>query len=347
MGIFDKLKRIFGVESSEEAARRAQEGIDAFWSFWTAREAELFEEVDDGVSPATIEEISAAVHRIHPELEWEFGPGVKAPHGFTVSGTGDATLRTLAERWRAAAPPSDAFDFFVARQQVPQDQLMGTSLGLDGIELDFAQVQVRLTRNENRRAVDVLVYHPSFQNLDEEGRLQASFIILDKALGEDAVERWIGSIDVLNEAPDDGVDLPALLDEANAMVQLPEDCWCVAEGQERGRPLVYVVNMAIKRWDYPLFDTWCQIRLDYDGDDGGMPSEEDKTTLDEIEEGLLALLGEDAVHIGRRTGNNHRLLFLYVDGAADTAERILAWSHDCGRPARLTVEEDPGWQHRL
>ena len=72
-------------------------------------------------SDALIAAVAGAVHGLHEDLEWEFGPGARAPHSFTVTGHGDPTLRHLAERWRAAAPRDPTFDFFATRQPTAID----------------------------------------------------------------------------------------------------------------------------------------------------------------------------------------------------------------------------------
>jgi hypothetical protein len=197
MGLFDKLKRVFATDHKEDAARRADTGIEGFWAAWSAHQPQIRAQVGKEMSADLVEIVRSAVRGIHPELDWEFGPGARAPHGFTVSGHGDAGLRLLAERWRRAAPPSDDFDYFVTRQAVARGDLMGMGLGLAGDKLEFSEVRVGLERIQNRRVVNVRIYHPVFAGLEEEGRVQASFLILDEPLGEDGVERWIGALDLL------------------------------------------------------------------------------------------------------------------------------------------------------
>ncbi len=346
MGLFDWMKRVFGSGDRQEAARRADAGIERFWAFWRAHAEELSTQAGETMSDDLVRAVQSAVADIHPELDWEFGPGVAAEHSFTISGHGDAGLRLLAERWRRVAPASDHFDFFVTRQPEARDQLMGMKLGLADAQLSFSDVRLGLNRDENRRLVNVGIYHPAFTHLNEDARVQASFLILDDTLGEDGVERWVGELQVMQTAPEGGVDLLALLDEVAQLRALPEDTWCLGESTQGGLPLVHLVNLAAKRWDYPLFDTWCAVRLDYEGNDTGMPSPSDRQALDTLEDGLTAFLDDAGINLGRRTGAGYRETYFYIDGSTDSPQRLLAWTKGCGWPARLQVEEDPQWSRR-
>lgn len=345
MGLFDKLKRVFG-GSPEEAARRADDGIERFWAFWTEHTTRIEAQVGEQMDEDLVEAVSKAVRAVHPDLDWEFGPGDESTHSFTLTGHGDPNLRQLAERWRAAAPETPGFDLFTTRQAVPRDQVMGITLAISDVKLDFEQLRFQTKTDDSRRCVDVVIHHPAFAKITGDEPMRASFILLDQILGEDGVERWIGDIAASPEPVEGGVDALALLDAVAEVSALPEDRWCLGEGESEGLPLVYVVNLAIKRWDYPRFDTFCVVRIEYEAEEGGMPSEADKAELDLLEEGLVGLVGAAAVNLGRRTGNALREIYLYVDGSGDTPERILSWTRGCGWPARLQVEEDPTWRLR-
>lgn len=345
MGIFDKLKRVFGGDPAAAAAR-ADQGIAKFWAFWAEHRDGLLAQMGAQMDEALVAEVARATRAVHPDLDWEFCPGERAAHGFTLTGHGDPNLRLLAERWRAAAPEDEAFDFYTTRQAVPRDQVMGVGLTIGSANVDFDSVRFGCAPDESRRAVSLVVQHSAFAPLDEDERMRAAFIVLDQILGEDGVERWVGDIEATSDPLEDATDALGLLDAVAAVSALPEDRWCIGEGEEDGAPLVYVVNLAVKRWDYPRFDTWCCVRLEYEPEQAGMPSEADKGEMDVLEEGLRGLLGEGAVDLGRRTGNGSRELYMYVDGSLDTAERILAWTRGCGWPARLQLEEDPTWDRR-
>lgn len=346
MGLFDKLKQVFGTKDEAAAIAQAEARIDAFWRTWGALEPALVEQVGGRMDDGLVASVSDAVRSLHANLEWEFGPGVKTPHAFTVTGAGDARLRLLAERWRRAAPTSATFEFYPVRQPSGREQLDEAGIQLGDTRVDFGQIRFALETDETRRSIDTTLVHPVFDTLDERGQRTLAFVLLDQALGEDGVERWIGGIDWTATTDAETTDLAGLHAAVEAMAAIPEDTWCIGNAEEDGLPLVFVVNLALKRWDYPLFDTFCGVDLPYEAGDGGMPEPAEKAALDELEDGLLALLGDDAVHLGRRTGAGLRRTYLYVDGSGDAAARILAWSRDCGRTARVEVDADPAWEHR-
>ncbi len=346
MGLIDTFKRLFGGETRQEAAQTADERIDEFWAFWARRRDALAEVVGKTEMPDDlIEEVTEAVNALHPDLAWEFGPGVRAEEAFAVCGEGDANLRLLAERWRAAAPEDPGFDFFSTRQ--PMSEPWNQRLTYEGVELPLSDLRFRTERDDLRRIIHLQAYHPRFPDMDREAAGRALFIMLDQALGEDGVERWLGGIEAVLEPVADERGLAALLEEVDEVSKLDPEQWAVVESEgDEGEPEVFLLNLGLKRWDHPWSDTWCVVRLPYDGNEQHMPSSAQQESLNELEDGLREWLGDDAVYVGRRTGGDERKIFFYVSGAAGTADRLLAWTRGCGREARLEVTEDPSWQQR-
>jgi len=55
--------------------------------------------------------------------------------------------------------------------------------------------------DEHRLSYDVVVHHPEFVQMQESQRQQFVFLVLDWALGEDDVERWVGGVEAAVDAP--------------------------------------------------------------------------------------------------------------------------------------------------
>src|ERR1700754_1012718 len=82
--------------------------LGAFWSWWAAAGAAQVADAITRQEPASANAaLSEQVARIHPELEWELGPGLHAAHVLIVTAAGNPALRAVARRWLRAAPASD------------------------------------------------------------------------------------------------------------------------------------------------------------------------------------------------------------------------------------------------
>ena len=55
--------------------------------------------------------------------------------------------------------------------------------------------------DDDRARVDVAVHHPEFAAMDEQLRLQVTFLALDSLLGEEAVELWVGEVAAVVDEP--------------------------------------------------------------------------------------------------------------------------------------------------
>lgn len=354
MGLLDAIRSLFGGSPKAAATdpiETADRAIVAFWGWWASSQQELQESVSSGMTPQLIQTMSQRVEAIHPELGWEFSAGSTTTHALALSGGGNALLRLLAERWRAMGPGDDAvWAFHATKPPLAVDALATTELRVGPHTFAFADVRVSMEHDETRNLVDVSVWHPSFLDLPEEVRGQLTFISLDSALGEDAVERYLGAIDISVVAPADGVDLKSLRERVDRMAsQERAGSWIIGEGPdaETGQPCVYALDRSVRRWDHPLCDTFVRVVLPYAENDGGMPADPEVVdVLVALEEDLVARLGDGVAQLGRRTGAGARILFLYIDGREDLVDRVRAWGAQCPRPCDVHVDRDPMWERR-
>lgn len=349
MSLFDSIKSLFGGGKSRPPPMALPDAIEAFWTWWAEHREQLDATVTSGLTPALIEGMSARVDALHADLGWEFSKGDGSQHALTVTGNGDRKLRLIAEKWRIAGPGNDeVWSFHTAKPPLGASALAMTALQIGPHELTFGDVRVGLGDNaDGQSSLDVRVWHPCFDDLPDPVRGQITFIILDSALGEDGVERWLGAIEPVRSEPDNAVDLAELRRRTEALAAIPEQNWMVGQGPDArtGQPCVYVLDGHVKAWDHPRYETFVRIRLPYAENDGGMPADPEVVPVfDALEESLLAAVGTDAAYLGRRTGAGERQLFLYVDGAADTAGQIQTWAEGCGRPCHVDVEADPMWE---
>jgi hypothetical protein len=322
--------------------------IQAFWSWWeTARpraEKMLAGTPDDALAV----ELSRRVAAIDPGLEWEFTAGRDAAHQLVVTSAGDAGLRSVAERWRRAAPPADrTFGYASARPGNPA-ALEDAVLEIGGHQLDLSELRFTAITDAEEpaarpSAVHVTVGHPDFPGLPEEARLQVAFLALDWVLGEDAVEIWIGVISTTDRPGPalTAADLAALV--AGIAPPADQPLWSTMAGTRKGKPLVALVQTPLKAARWPAHDLHIRVDVPYRlRDENGLPAEEAFPALYALEDRIDARV-DGAVVVAHETSDGVRTTHLYADrpAAAAVLEPLLDGWPD-GR-IKMKVTPDPRW----
>ena len=321
------------------------DGIREFWTWWqTARDRVLSAiEVERNFSEELVTDISRHVDAIG-ELDWELCPGRTSKHAFCLSPKGDPEARLVTELWRSRGPaPDETWEYFAARQGT-----QGLRLEIEGFEVDRTDVQVAFEVDGDRERIDATYFHPAFAEMPEDLRGTALFLLLDGALGEDGVERWLGSIEPVTEAPEGAVPFA---DFQEALLKLEADAtgeqFVVLQGQtESGEPLFVTCNQALKRIDYLLHTQHVSIELAIlEQNPHGLTTSADAEKLNAIEDELTAELGEHAVYFGRETRPGKRILHWYApeDGAAQGVIERWAARHS-ERTPNVLWNRDATWE---
>ena len=323
----------------------AVDAIAELWSYWSTVADEIAVGLAaGGVPPHLVEMIATKVKAVHPELEWELGPGRRRAHAFCLSGTGDPLLRVVAERWKHRAPRNDPdWEFHASRQRTG---LSGMKLNLGDAHVEVDTIQVRITEDRSQELLHLEVFDPSFVGAEEEQNVRVAFLALDSTLGEDGVQRWIGAVE-LASAPLEGsvtfAELPALVDAFE--LEATGERWAVLQGERDGEPVIVSRNLALKRVDHLLLDLLLEIDVPLaEPDPHGLTVTAESARLQTMEDELLEALGDDAVLVARETCAGHRTLLLHVMEGGPVAGEVQRWgarhaSYDIG----ARVELDPRW----
>jgi hypothetical protein len=323
MGIRDSLRR-----------RGTAKAIDQFWDWWQAGGRSAAEHIARA-GGASSDELTRRVAALSPGLRWDIFPGSDDGLALTLSSAGDAAARVVAERWRRAAPPGSGWEFRTAK--IAEPVALEGSIEIAGSTLDLTRLTFHLSDADHGPRLNVTVAHPAFADLPGDVPHQIAFLALDWALGEDAVERWLGRIDV-STTPGDG-DVIALRNaiESRAAAR-GSDSWAALEGAANGRPLVALVNIGIDRFDAPTHDLHHAVSVRYAADDRGLPVA--VATLQQAEDGFEDIPG--AILVATLNHDGVRTLHLYTDADDEpAAQTIAAIARRIGR--RLDVTPDPGW----
>lgn len=335
---------LFGRKPQQRTVDAQRAAIAAFWSWWAQNAQPIADSIPVGQLDRFIKPMSARVHAIDPHLAWEFGAGISSQHQLTVTAEGDPELRRIARRWLREAPPSDeVWSFHDLRQASGLDvtlQLNDTSLLLSEITVTAIPVGSGLT---------VTVHHPVFADLSTAMQAQISALALDAALGEEAVELWIGAIEHTATATSQAIrlsELPeALAEVITEFMPDGEMAWTMLRGTgPRGIVQVLCLTRLVSIQS-PDFDQHVAITVPFtdiidDGLAGSAALDELQaftTHLDDIVRGSGKLVAEE-------TSGGVRILHYYVDSTTPAAEQLQVATRGWRQGAiDIVTALDPAW----
>jgi hypothetical protein len=322
-------------------------GIEAFWTWWPGVAARLGAGIEQrAIDEALVAEITGKAQAIHPKLTWELGPGGTARHAFCLSSNGDPELRRLTERWLRAAPAADAvWEFHPARRGAPA--LADARLQIAEHTVPLSEMRFTVALDPSRELMGVSCFHPGFAAMPDDMRGMTTFITLDRILGEDTVQRWLGGIHTSVVPLEKGEPFGVLIE---AVGQLSRDAtgerFTILRGQAPdGRPMFATINLALKWIDHLACDTHVAVDVALlEPTPDGMPTDEESEALNDIEDELEEMITGDAVYFGRETVHGRRALHWFVAPDHPIRPSLEAWAaRHADRDVRLTWTPDPRW----
>jgi hypothetical protein len=331
-----------GGDSGSTGGTGLDDQLAAFWAWWAGARDPIATAIEDGTLDQWTSPISRAVEGVHKQLAWELAKGHEAKHMLVVSPEGNAELRPIALRWAQSAPVADTtWEYHPSRQAGPLGKLV-----IAGAEVDLAGMHAVTSWDETRERLAVRLWHPAFEALPERARHQVAFLFLDNLVGEDQVERWVGTIDVdpaaqAGRTPD---ELRAELERRSG--EATGEQWALLQGDDgRGGVMIVRLNASLKRIDHPFADKHLAVSVERGLDVADDKAQNDAIAAAEEElEGLMAGLATEAAHV---TDRKRRLThFVCEDGdpaleaARDWADRHRQWG------TKATLRPDPHWEFR-
>jgi hypothetical protein len=323
--------------------------IAAFWSWWSETGAAfcavaLAERDVQRIVPV----LGPEVDRLHRDLAWELAAGTVSEHVLVLSPEGSPELRALARRWLLAAPPAtETWSYSDVRPVTPDPDEVVITLD-DGTPLALREVTVAARRRGSR--LDLTVHHPAFAHLPQDVRMRLTFLVLDAALGETAVELWVGTITPTELPPRDGFGLVPLraFVERTQSESVDEDgapTWLLLRGEGPRGPVLAAASVPLHPAAYPLLTHHVGLVVPYAGQtDDGLPTGASLDGLRALEDQVVELLGRDGRVVAHESAAGVRLLHAYADGTTDAADRLrrarLAWPEGT---VEVQVTADPGW----
>lgn len=316
--------------------------LTAFWAWWAGAKDGIARDIPARQVARRTTEISQAVDGIDKRLAWELSKGQTSQHMLILTPEGNAEVRPIALAWLASAPPSDATWEYRASRQPGEPR----TLQVAGATVELSEMRAVSSWDESREVVDVRLWHPAFEPLPDPVRHQITFLFMDNLLGEDDVERWIGSIEI-DPSAQAGRTPEELASEVRRRAESATgDMWTLAEGTDQnGNPILVRYTPSVKRIDHPYAMHHLSVALD-----GGLDraSDQERRSLVMVAEEQLdgeiagvATLMAYVTTVSRRTAH-----FVCEDkDAASAIARDWATRYPELKP-QVSVQSDPTWAFR-
>lgn len=329
--------------------RAGSEGVrpvEDFWRWWIST-GQLTAEA--GIGGAGFEDfagqMTARVNAMHSGLAWELATGARAEHALVVTAAGVPALRRLAERWYQHAPAVSAvWEYHPARQASPSSLAAVLEIGDWRLSLD--ELMFDLHVDNDRYVIDTVVFHPSFATMPSGARNQVGFLVLDWALGEDGVARWIGRFETSGTRPPAGVPADGLIEAVGALAgRAGHPRWALLRGEREGAVVLALLAVPAKWVDHPLMDLHVAVTLPFAGQTPeGLPDPGSLDQLRALEDELTDRLEPRVLLVAHETTRGVRTLHLYAD-SDDSAVAEQARDAVTGWPgAAVTSALDAGWR---
>ena len=184
----------------------------AFWKWFQNNENSLFDFEKD--QERTFDQLGTEMHKLNPNLTFEFGPKEDGRREFVISADGIRGAFHEVEALYAAAPSLPRWKFIKFRpRRKPNDILYG------GVSVKASSVSVMV--KPNGEMVDITVFIPGYTQAAHKTYAAIAFLFLDEALGEYDVETRVGqvNIDSASKAPAQSYSLEALPKAVDALAR--------------------------------------------------------------------------------------------------------------------------------
>ncbi len=192
------------------------ERVASFWSWFQDVAPRFYATIEASRCGDLSDETSAKVDEYLPSFNWVYGPGAGGVgHSFTLTGEGVVHRQLLALQWLARAPKISGWTFYAARQPQP---IKGCAIVVGGVRFETKEIWVTPNLDVEAKCVDLTVWHPLWERIDEKQRGMVTFLFLDGALGEYGTNWWMGDVTYGKDRLADSFPLEELADHVARVV---------------------------------------------------------------------------------------------------------------------------------
>ena len=184
-----------------------------FWQWFERNEERLFKFEESPNVDLLFDELTGQMTKVHPDLTFEFGPVIGGKREFVISAAGSVTAFPAVEKLFSIAPRLSRWNWVKFR---PRRPAMDISFGERTI--NSSDVRVIIIDESEPNHLGLMMVMKGYSLKEDELYGQASYLMLDQALGEYDVEMKVGGIELTGTLPTSLVvsysldDLPAASD---------------------------------------------------------------------------------------------------------------------------------------
>ncbi|MCL2715644.1 MAG: hypothetical protein FWD68_13925 [Alphaproteobacteria bacterium] len=243
------------------------------------------------------------LHAISPALAWEFGPPLAGRnHRLVVTPENRRDLRPLVQALLKAAPAASRFEFHPYRPAQPIEQAEHSMRGRCGWE-NIAAIGYAITPGQFN--MFNLCFFLPFDG-DENELTGKALILTETLLGEERLDKWVGTIDIKPKAS-------ASCDKGRPIADLHADFEARIAAARAGLvPYREMVESEATRWS--LFEFKPRILSDY-------AARNDIFSSPAVDANLTRATIEGASFFySERFSRDETFLYLKMDGSADDVD---------------------------
>lgn len=216
----------------QPAAPTFNERVTLFWVWFQEVAPRFYATIEEGKCADLTDETSAKVNELLPRFGWVYGPGAGGKgHSFTLTGDGNIHRQLLALQWLSQAPTISGWTFHAARQP---GEIKGHVIEMHDLRFDPKEIWVTPAVDAENEKIDLTIWHPAWERLEDRQKYSITFIFLDEVLGEYGTGWWIGEIKLSKDKLSQSFPLIELADyttktsHQNGWKKYPPgDCWVV------------------------------------------------------------------------------------------------------------------------
>src|SRR5437773_4843875 len=178
-----------------EHVRRKLAAIDGWWQAFQSKASDidaLFKRRSEWDLPRFMEDTLQA---IHPALMWEFGSAMRQPgHRLIITPESQRWLRPVVRSILEKAPKITGWEFYPYRLAETAEQTIQAVEARVGVNITGALIDTSVAPG---RKVVLYYSFPQLPDLDDETATHAALVATETLMGEQVLDTWIGTIDLL------------------------------------------------------------------------------------------------------------------------------------------------------
>lgn len=176
---------------------------------------------------------------IHPEIMWEFGPGLRGGHRLVMTPEAQRHLRPLVDVVLQRAPIIPGWEFYPYRLFESIKQAGASVEGRTGHSLDGFRASVE----PNDGGVNITFWSPKVRAIGDDAAHSVAFVAVESLLGEECLDKFVDDINVADHPTGPDVALADLRGQVDTLLS-----------QERERLPARSLVEGVERMDWTLLE---------------------------------------------------------------------------------------------